>query len=60
MHAADERSHFPRIYKQGLLPAVATPFTLLLRRVHVVAELVGGEPELGLKADGGGGLEGLE
>ena len=27
---------------------------LVLRRVHVVAELVGGEPELGLEADGGG------
>ena len=29
---------------------------LVFRRVHVVAELVGGEPELGLEADGGGGL----
>ena len=28
---------------------------LVLRRVHVVAQLVGGEPELGLEADGGGG-----
>jgi hypothetical protein len=28
---------------------------LVFRRVHVVAELVGGEPELGLEADGGGG-----
>ena len=27
---------------------------LVFRRVHVVAELVGGEPELGLEADGGG------
>ena len=27
---------------------------LVFRRVHVVAELVGGEPELGLKADVGG------
>src|SRR5690606_32379807 len=26
---------------------------------HVVAELVGGEPELGLEADGGGGVVGL-
>ena len=25
-----------------------------IRRVHVVAELVGGEPKLGLEADGGG------
>ena len=31
---------------------------LVFRRVHVVAELVGGEPELGLKADGGRGLGG--
>ena len=30
----------------------------LFRRVHGVAELVGGEPELGLEADGGGGLGG--
>ena len=29
---------------------------LVFRRVHVVAQLVGGEPELGLEADGGGGL----
>ena len=29
---------------------------LIFRRVHVVAELVGGEPELGLEADGGGGV----
>ena len=29
---------------------------LVFRRVHVVAELVGGEPELGLEADGGGAL----
>ena len=27
---------------------------LVFRRVHVVAQLVGGEPELGLEADGGG------
>ena len=31
---------------------------LILRRVHVVAELVGSEPELGLEADGGGGVFG--
>jgi hypothetical protein len=31
---------------------------LVFRRVHVVAELVGGEPELGLEADGGGGVFG--
>jgi hypothetical protein len=31
---------------------------LVFRRVHVVAELVGGEPELGLEADGGRGLGG--
>jgi len=30
----------------------------VFRRVHVVAQLVGGEPEFGLKADGGGGLGG--
>ena len=29
---------------------------LVFRRVHVVAQLVGGEPELGLEADCGGGL----
>lgn len=29
---------------------------LKLRRVHIVAELVSGEPELGLEADVGGGL----
>ena len=28
---------------------------LVFRRVHVVAQLVGREPELGLEADGGGG-----
>lgn len=28
---------------------------LVFRRVHVVAELVGGEPELSLEADGSGG-----
>jgi len=27
---------------------------LVFRRVHVVAELIGSEPELGLEADGGG------
>jgi len=31
---------------------------LVFRRVHVVAQLVGGEPERGLEADGGGGLGG--
>ena len=31
---------------------------LVFRRVHVVAQLVSGEPELGLEADGGGGLGG--
>ena len=31
---------------------------LVFRRVHIVAQLVGGEPELGLKANGGGGLGG--
>jgi hypothetical protein len=31
---------------------------LVFRRVHVVAEFVGGEPELGLETDGGGGLGG--
>jgi hypothetical protein len=29
---------------------------LVLRRIHVVAELVGSEPELGLEADIGGGV----
>ena len=29
---------------------------LVFRRVHVVAELVGGEPELGLEAEVGGGV----
>jgi hypothetical protein len=29
---------------------------LVLRRVHVIAELVGGEPELGLEAEIGGGV----
>lgn len=29
---------------------------LVLRGVHVVAQLVGGEPTLGLEADGGGGV----
>ena len=29
---------------------------LVFRRVHVVAQFVGGEPELGLEADGGGRL----
>jgi hypothetical protein len=29
---------------------------LVLRRVHVVAELVGGEPELGLEAEVGAGV----
>ena len=28
---------------------------LVFRRVHVVPQLVGSEPELGLEADGGGG-----
>ncbi len=28
---------------------------LAFRRVHVVAKLIGGEPELRLEADGGGG-----
>ena len=31
---------------------------LVFRRVHVVAQLIGGEPELGFEADGGGGLSG--
>jgi hypothetical protein len=31
---------------------------LVFRRVHVVAELVGGEPELGLEAEVGGGVFG--
>ena len=31
---------------------------LVFRRVHVVAQLISGEPELGLEADGGGGLGG--
>gem|GEM_PF-3122194 len=31
---------------------------LVFRRVHVVAELVGGEPELGLEAKVGGGVFG--
>jgi hypothetical protein len=29
---------------------------LVFRRVHVVAELVGGEPEFGLEAEVGGGV----
>jgi len=29
---------------------------LVFRRVHVVAQLVGGEPELGLEAEVGGGI----
>jgi len=29
---------------------------LVLRRVHVVAEFVGGESELGFEAEGGGGF----
>ena len=29
---------------------------LVLRRIHVVAQLVGGEPELGFEADVGGGV----
>jgi len=29
---------------------------LVLRRVHVGAELVRGEPEFGFEADGGGGV----
>jgi len=31
---------------------------LVFRRVHVIAELIGGEPELGLKAEIGGGVFG--
>jgi hypothetical protein len=31
---------------------------LILRRVHVVAELVGSEPELGLEPEVGGGVFG--
>ncbi len=31
---------------------------LVFRRVHVVAELVGGEPELGFEAEVGGGVFG--
>ena len=30
---------------------------LVFRRIHVVAELIGGEPELRLEADGGGGVD---
>jgi hypothetical protein len=29
---------------------------LVFRRVHVVPQLVGGEPELGLEAESGGGV----
>ena len=32
---------------------------LVFRRVHVVAELVGGEPELGLEAEVGGAVASL-
>ena len=43
------------IWLRRLPPLVAS---LDNRRVHIVAQLVGGEPELGLKANGGGGLGG--
>ena len=33
-------------------------YMLILRRVHVVAELVGSQPELGLEAETGGGIFG--
>ena len=33
----------------------AEDHVLVFRRVHVVPQLVGGEPELGLEANGGGG-----
>ena len=47
-----------RTHPSGRLRGSVSLRSAVFRRVHVVAEIVGGQPELRLEADGGGGVLG--
>ncbi len=54
--AEDDVFVLPRFARPTGSLRLAISASLRFRRVHVVAQLVGGEPELGLEAEMGGGV----